>query len=407
MKLDTWQKEVLEEEGNIVLRSGRQVGKSTVISQKAAQFALKHPNTTTLIIASVERQAFYIFLMVINYVKDNHPKQIKGRPTMTFMQLKNGAIIRCLPAGDTGYSIRGYTVNMLIADEAAFINDLVWQAVTPMLATTKGTQILLSTPFGKDNYFAKCFKDDNFKKFHVSSEDCERIDKSFLKQEKVRMTKLQYAQEYLGEFVDKLMQFFPDELIEKCQLLKRTPKGNRKDYFLGVDVARMGEDETTFEIIDRTDRKNLIHVENIMRTNILTTTTAKEVVSLNSRWGFKKIYVDSGGMGIGVVDMLRENDDTKRKVVEINNSSRSIERNTNKTKRILKEDLYNNLLNLMEKGEIKLLNDNEIFQSLKSVQYEYLEGSRLKIFGRYTHIVEGLIRAAWCVKDKTLNIYYY
>ncbi len=405
MKLDTWQKEVLEEKGNIVLRSGRQVGKSTVISQKASHFALDNEKNVVLVIAAVERQAYYIFMMIINYLKDNFPDKIKGNPTMTFLELENGSMIRCLPAGDTGYSIRGYTVNMLIADEAAFINDLVWQAVTPMLATTKGTQILLSTPFGKDNYFARCFKDDNFKKFHVSSEDCERIDENFLKNEKKRMTKLQYAQEYLGQFVDELMQFFPDKLIEKCQILKRTGATSGKDYFLGVDVARMGNDETTFEVIDRTNRKNLIHCENIVKTNILTTHTAREIVNLNKRWSFKKIYVDSGGMGIGVVDMLRDNDDTKRKVVEINNASRSIERDTNRKKGILKEDLYNNLLNLMEKREIKLLDDNEIFQSLKSVQYEYVEGGRLKIFGRYTHIVEGLIRAAWCLKDKTLNIY--
>ena len=150
-----------------------------------------------------------------------------------------------------------------------------------------------------------------------------------------------------------------------------------------------------------------MQVENIIRTDIKITETAREVISLNSRWGFKKIYVDSGGMGIGVVDILRENDATKRKVVEINNASRSIERNTNKTKRILKEDLYNNLLALMEKGEIQLLKDDEIFQSLKSVQFEYIEGGRLKIFGRYTHCAESLIRSAWCGKDKTLNIYYY
>ena len=49
--------------------------------------------------------------------------------------------------------------------------------------------------------------------------------------------------------------------------------------------------------------------------------------------------------------------------------------------------------------------DDEVFLSLKSVQYEYIEGDKIKFFGNYTHIAEGLIRAAWAVKDKNLNIW--
>jgi len=37
------------------------------------------------------------------------------------------------------------------------------------------------------------------------------------------------------------------------------------------------------------------------------------------------------------------------------------------------------------------------------VQFEYADDKTLKIFGRYTHIAEGLIRAAFCSKDKSLN----
>ena len=46
--LDDWQKEVLETPGNIVLRSGRQVGKSLVVSMKAGEFAIRYPKKTIL-----------------------------------------------------------------------------------------------------------------------------------------------------------------------------------------------------------------------------------------------------------------------------------------------------------------------------------------------------------------------
>ncbi len=411
MKLDNWQQEVMDTKGHICLRSGRQVGKSTVISEKAGEFALHNPKKVIMVISAVERQAALLFEKILAYIYQKNKSAIKtgkDRPTKHKLQLKNGATIHCLPTGESGYGIRGFTINMLIADEAAFIPEDVWSAVTPMMATTGGDIILLSTPFGREGYFARCFKDKKFTKFHISSEDCPRIDQDFLTHEKETMSKIQYAQEYLGEFVDELMQLFPDKLIKDCQTLSRSNPISISSCFLGVDVARLGGDETTFEIVDRRDRLKVNHIENITETENTITDTARQIIKLDNRYHFKKIYVDSGGLGIGVVDVLREGPSTRRKVVEINNASRPIEHGDKaRTKKTLKEDLYNNLLTLMEKKQIRLLDDPEIFQSLKSVQYEYVDGGKFRIFGRYTHIAEGLIRAAWCNKDKSLNIYIY
>jgi hypothetical protein len=417
LTLDPWQNDVLQTTGNIALCSGRQVGKSTVISIKAGEFAIKYPDKTILIIASVERQALLLFEKVLSYIHDNHRsfiKKGKDKPTKHTLRLTNGSVIHCLPTGISGYGIRGYTIDQLYADEAHFIPEEVWAAVTPMLATTGGDIILLSTPHGREGYFYRCFSDDSFTSFHVSSEECDRIPKDFLQREKERMSKRQYAQEYLGEFVSDLMQFFPDELITATMKTKRRDRHwPEREYFLGVDVARMGEDESTFEVIDRTKRDHLKHIENIITRKTLTTMTTKEILRLDGIYKFKKIYIDDGGMGVGVFDQLLEEESTRRKVVAINNAARSIEHQSQKKdgdprrKRLLKEDLYNNLLRLMEREEITLLDDPEIFQSLKSVQYEYVEKGGLRIFGNYTHIAEGLIRAAWCTKDKSLNIYIY
>jgi predicted AAA+ superfamily ATPase len=68
MELDEWQKKVLETEGNICLRSGRQVGKTTIISRKASEYAIKNKDKTILVIASVERQAYHLFEMILDYL---------------------------------------------------------------------------------------------------------------------------------------------------------------------------------------------------------------------------------------------------------------------------------------------------------------------------------------------------
>jgi len=387
------------------------VGKSTIISIKAGEYAVKNRNKTILVVASVERQALLLFEKTLGYLYNNYKKLIKtgkDKPTKHKINLVNGSTIYCLPTGMSGYGIRGYTVDLLIADEAAFIPEEVWRAVTPMLAVTGGDIILLSTPFGKGGYFYDCFSDPNFTQFHISSEECPRRDEEFLKREKERMSRVQYAQEYLGEFADELRQFFSDELIKSCMTIKR---GNMdeitraKDYYLGVDIARMGEDESTFEIVRRINRDKFVQQDNIVTTHTLTTETTKMILTLEDKYNFRQIFVDDGGMGVGVFDSLLSDERTRRKTIAINNARRPLDREEKKKRRMLKEDLYNNLLSLMEKRQIELLKDDEIFLSLKSVQYEYGDDGKIKIFGNYTHIAEGLIRAAYCAKDKSLNIW--
>lgn len=408
--LDPWQKEILDIDDDICVRSGRQVGKSTIISIKAAKYALEHPKTTTLIIASVERQSYLLFDKTLNYLFENFKNKIKkgkDKPTKHKITLTNGSKIYSLPTGLTGYGIRGYTIDLLIADEAAYIPEDVWTAVTPMLAVTKGQKILISTPHGKEGYYYDCFSDPNFRSFHISSEECERISKDFLKRERERMTKVQYAQEYLGEFIDELRQFFPTELIKKCMTIDKNnlpPTPGRK--FAGVDVARMGGDESVIAVLDY-DKENLIQTDlEIMRDHYLTD-LVRMIKHKHDHWQFKKVYIDDGGLGVGVFDNLLEDDLLKRKVEALNNSRRSIEYDPDnpQKKRLFKEDLYTNLLYLMEKGKIQIFTEPEIMLSLKSVQVEYDNG-KMKIFGSYTHITEALIRAAWCVKDKHLNIWF-
>jgi len=410
MELDEWQKEVMATEGNIVLRSGRQVGKSTVIARKAAEYALANPNKNILVIASVERQALLLFEKILSHLYLFNNKEIKrgkDKPTKHKLKLKNGAVIHCLPTGLSGYGIRGLTIDLLIADEAAFIPEEVWTAVTPMLAITRGHIILLSTPFGKGGYFYRCFNDPTFTSFHVSSEDCPRKNQDFLDQEKKRMSILQYAQEYLGEFVDELRQFFSLDLIKRCMSTQKRdfPNFRHAKKYLGVDVARMGRDDTVLFSIAEIDGNLWQFDMEITKKNMITE-NARRIKNADRRYNYNTIYIDDGGMGVGVFDILLEDSQTKRKIVPINNSSRSLDKEGKRKKKLLKEDLYNNLLSLMEQGRLNLVHDQDTIDSLRSVQVEYTPKG-MRIFGNWTHITEALIRAAWCVKSKGLNIYIH
>ena len=422
MILDKWQQDVMNAKGNLAIRSGRQTGKSTIIAKLVSDYAIKHSKKVVMVIASTERQAYLLFEKIFDFVLTNYKKFLKkGRQyqTKTKLELSNNTKIYCLPTGLDARGIRGYTVDLLIADEAAFIPRQVYNALTPSISTRikQGARIiLLSTPFGRDNYFYDCFDNDTFTKFHVSSEECPRQDKDFLAAEKKRMSKISYSQEYRGEFADSQMQWFKDKLIRETQTLTRATIPDiipNKNYYLGSDIARMGDDSSTFQIFEELNGK-LYHRDNISTQKTKLNETYDFILNLDTKYNFEKIFIDNEGMGLGVYDFLMGNDQTKNKTFGVLNSLEVKDRGDKKRIKYQKEELYTLFLSLMRQKLIHLLDDDDIFFSLRSIRFDYttdsLGRSHLQIgASRHTDtdIPEGLIRAALAIKYKDLNISVY
>lgn len=389
----------------------------------AGEYAVKNSNKVIMVISAVERQAYLLFEKILGHIYDNHRKLIKmgkDRPTKSKLTLTNGSVIHCLPTGEDGYGIRGFTIDRLYADEAAFIKEQVWAAVTPMLATTGGDIILLSTPMGRENYFFRAFHSEHFTSFHVSSidvaesrEEPQRTNMlNHFEEEKQRMSKLQYQQEYLGLFVGGIERLYSDELIESMVSPKTSFSiqcSSRGDNFCGVDVARMGGDESVIVSLNQ-NNGSLTMVDLEIPQPQMLTATARLILHKNGLYDYKKIYIDTTGMGWGVYDPLYEDHRTRKKVVSIENAKKIIDKlkgqETTRKKTVMKDELYLNLKMLMENKKIKVWDTPELVQSLRSIQVDNTEG-KMHIFGNYTHIAEALIRAAWCVKDKSLNLWCY
>jgi hypothetical protein len=431
ISLDSWQKEFLAYKGDKLLCTGRRVGKTYIMARGAIDRMLEK-KTSVIIFSLTEEQAMLILAMAKEYLLTASPGNMKKKNTDTnkkTITLKNGSIMRCRPAGDTGDSGRGFEADILIVDEASRMGKFFWIAVRPIILMTAGEVWLGSTPYGKQGYFWDAFneaynlhlEDARFKVFYTTTEKVvqereitadwteahrEKVLKT-LEQDKRTMSKLEYGQEYQGLFMEDLMQFFPDEMIRQAQTLERPETiDNSKTYFVGSDIARLGEDETTIEIGYLVD-DDVFQVDNIVTKHSYLTETFKQYKELNRLYSFNRLFTDDEGIGIGVFDMCMDDDDLKHITVGINNSKRVIDRD-GKEKGILKTELYYHLRGLLEQNKIHLLTDDSIFQSLKSVQYEYTTDVKgnpvIRIFGNYTHIAEGLIRLAQATKTKGLNI---
>ena len=398
LRLDDWQLDALENEGNLLLCTGRQVGKTTIMSIKAAEYLVKHPNSRIIVCSLTEDQAQLMIVMVLDYLQRNYKSYIaKGKkaPTKSSVTLNNKSKVIARPVGNTGDAVRGFTGDILILDEASRFNDFIFQAAKPTLLTTGGKIWICSTPFGKSGYFYECFlnKHERFKVIHTNSWNVvntrpiseawtiqqKTLAIEFLNQEKKDMSELQFSQEYLGMFVDDLRQLFSDKIINHtCTEIRPPTIRPHREYYCGIDIARLGADEGTYEVLEKVDlgdnEKRLIQVENIVTKKQLTTQTFDRIIQLNKQYDFRKIGIDAGAgaLGVTILDFLLREDDVKRKVEALNNRQIPLDRDGKRKRGLLKEDMYLNLLALMETRRIKLLKDEDLILSLRSVQYEYI-----------------------------------
>ncbi|HEB47365.1 MAG TPA: hypothetical protein ENI22_02760 [Candidatus Pacearchaeota archaeon] len=423
--LDPWQEKYIETEGNCFLLCGRQSGKTAAASIKFGKRAATKKNRIIMMIAETEKQAYNLFFKTLMYLSAKYPKMIKqGKdkktgqkmsPTKHLIHLTNGSIIMCYAAGLEGSGLRTYTLTDLVIDEAAPMAREIFIATMPMLSVTGGTMDIMSTPRGAEGFFYDCSKDDDFTHFYVSAEDCSRHDKKFLEKQKKRMSELEYAQEYLAKFLSDLKRLFSDKWVKDVVTLKRreTTIKNRK-YYLGSDIGGMGEDESSYEVFDKISKTNIEQVENITSSKNHIQENVGNITRLEAEYKFTQIGIDNaaGGGGSEVFYELLRINETKRKTIGLNNASKDLDYKGEKSTRILKVDMYMTTLAEGEHGRLKLLNDDDLVASLKSVQWEYTkkdgQKSKLRIFGNNLHIAEGIIRGVnLAVKDNSLKPYIF
>jgi len=199
---DEWQERALRWSGKrLILNCSRQSGKSTVASILALHRALFYPKNLILLISPSLRQSSELFRRVLDLLDKIKLKPKLVEENRLSFKLSNKSRIVSLPS--TEETIRGFSgVNLIIEDEASRVDDELYYAVRPMLAVSGGRLLLTSTPFGKRGHFYKEWEDREFEKIKITANECPRISKEFLEEEKKSLGDFYFRQEYLCEFED-------------------------------------------------------------------------------------------------------------------------------------------------------------------------------------------------------------
>src|SRR5215216_6794064 len=213
---DPWQIEVLaSDHPRKILCCGRQTGKSTVGAILAVHKALTVPGSTVLVVAPGERQAKLLFSKARRlYEMAGHPLPAHSE-RRTGLELSNGSIIEALPAVER--TTRGYSVDLLVVDEAAGVPDMDYYGILPALIATRGEQVLLSTPRGKRGFFFELWNSsEDWMRVMVRSDEVARIRPEDLEVFRAAMPEEFFRQEFFCEFLETEGSLFSYDDIERA-----------------------------------------------------------------------------------------------------------------------------------------------------------------------------------------------
>jgi Terminase large subunit, T4likevirus-type, N-terminal len=229
---DPWQIQVLaSDHPRKILCCGRQTGKSTVGAVLAIHKALIQPGSTVLVVAPGERQAKLLYQKAARlYERAGYPLPAHSH-RRTGLELSNGSVIEALPAVER--TTRGYSVDLLVVDEAAAVPDMDYHGILPALIATQGEQVLLSTPRGKRGFFYEIWHGaEDWQRMLIRSNEVSRIREEDLEVFRSAMPDEYFRQEFYCEWLDTEGALFSHDDVERALL-----------HGEGIEAITLEEDE--------------------------------------------------------------------------------------------------------------------------------------------------------------------
>ena len=201
-----------------VLNCSRQWGKSTVAAIRALHVAVTVPKSLVVMGSRVESQSAECLLKVREFADDMGENVRGDRVRKSSLLLPNGSRVVALPGVDK--QVRGLSAaSLLIIDEAAVVPDAVYHALRPMLATTNGDVLAMSTPRSKYGFFYEAWTHggEEWHKVMAPASECSRISAEWLKAERAAMGEEMFRREYCCEFTDDEDGLFKAEWLEAAR----------------------------------------------------------------------------------------------------------------------------------------------------------------------------------------------
>lgn len=203
-----------------VIVSPRQCGKSTAAAVVALWWAFRQRNQTVLIVSASDEAAKRL-LSHIRTMAAASP-MLSGSlvdESQSLLVLSNGSVIRSVPASEK--AIRGWSVDLLVIDEAAMVSEDIFAAALPTTAARPDARIVVaSSPWGATGWFYRMHLDGldpanpNVETHIWRLADAPWITAPVIEAARTTLPAVRFAAEYEGRFVGSTDAFFDhDDLL--------------------------------------------------------------------------------------------------------------------------------------------------------------------------------------------------
>ena len=275
----------------------RRQGK-TYIANIIGQLVSLVPNSNILIMSpnyalsqiSFDLQRILIKHFDLEVAKDNAKDKV--------IELSNGSTIRMGSVNQVDSCV-GRSYDLIIFDEAALADgrDAFNVALRPTLDKDNSKALFISTPRGKNNWFAEFwyrgFSDEysEWASIRATYKENPRMSESDIAEARKSTSEAEFRQEYDADFNIYEGQIWTFDR-ERCLANLSELDTSKMDMFAGLDVGY--RDPTAFCVIGYDwDEKTFYLLDEYLDAEQTTETHARKIQTMIDKWDIDFIYIDS------------------------------------------------------------------------------------------------------------------
>ena len=275
----------------------RRQGK-TYISNIIGQLVCLVPDSHVLLMSPNYSLSQISFDLQRSLIKHFDLEVIRDNAKDKVIELSNNSTIRMGSINQVD-SVVGRSYDLIIFDEAALTDgrDAFNVALRPTLDKDSSKAIFISTPRGRNNYFAEFYYrgySDEFPEWcaiKATWHENPRVSEDDIKEARKTMSEAEFAQEYLADFNVYEGQIWAFN-HEQCIADLSDFDTSKMDVFAGLDVGY--KDPTAFCVIAYDwDEKKYYLVDEYLDAERTTEQHAAQIQKLIDKWDIDWIYIDS------------------------------------------------------------------------------------------------------------------
>ena len=275
----------------------RRQGK-TYIANIIGQLVSLVPNSNILIMSPNYSLSQISFDLQRSLIKHFDLEVVKDNAKDKVIELSNGSTVRMGSVNQVDSCV-GRSYDLIIFDEAALADgrDAFNVALRPTLDKDNSKAIFVSTPRGKNNWFAEFFDrgfNDEFPEWcsiRATYRDNPRMSELDIAEAKKSMSEAEFRQEYEADFNTYEGQIWNFD-HEKCISNHEALDTSGMDVFAGLDVGY--RDPTAFCVLGYDwDEEQYYVLDEYLDAEKTTEAHAGEIQQMIEKWDIDFIFIDS------------------------------------------------------------------------------------------------------------------